>query len=84
MSFPIEAQVQRGLLVHLEMKEVTDRLRAEGFEFLEVLTGIASLANEIISNEHNQATASAWFFGMAKHTAHMAAEQMGLRKPGQG
>jgi hypothetical protein len=29
-------------------------MRAEGFEFVEVLTGIASLANEIISNEHNK------------------------------
>ncbi len=76
-----EEQAQRGLLVKLELKEATDRMRGEGFSFLEVVSGVAALAHEIISTEHNSATASAWFFGMAKNSANVAAHEMGLKKP---
>jgi hypothetical protein len=79
-----EATCQRGLLVHLELKEATDRMRKEGFTFTEISAGIASHANEVIAAEHSQATASAWFFGMAKQAANFAAQQMGLGKPGEG
>jgi hypothetical protein len=79
MTFnPTEEQCQRGLLVHLELKEAVDRMRQEGFTFIEISTGLASLCNEVIATEHNQATASAWFFGMAKQAATFAAQQMGL------
>jgi hypothetical protein len=82
MTFnPTEEQCQRGLLVHLELKEAVDRMRREGFNFDEISAGMASLCNEVIAGEHNQATASAWFFGMAKWSATLAAEQMGLGKP---
>lgn len=73
-----EEQAQRGLLVQLELKEATDRMRSEGFGFHEIMAGIAALAHDIISKEHNSATASAWFFGMAKNAANIAADEMGL------
>jgi len=79
-----EATYERGLLVQLELKEATDRMRREGFTFNEIAAGMAAHANGVIAEEHNQATASAWFFGMAKQAATFAAEQMGLGKPGQG
>lgn len=75
-----DEDIQKGLLVQLELKEATDRMRAEGFGFDAIMAGIAALAHELISAEHNSATASAWFFGMAKNAADMAAQDMGLRK----
>jgi hypothetical protein len=81
MFEPTEEQCQRGLLVQLELKEALDRMRAEGFAFEEITAGLASLCNEVIASEHNQATSSAWFFGMAKWAATMAADQMSLGKP---
>ena len=77
-----EATHQRGLLVRLELNEATDRLRKEGFSFHEISAGMAAHANEFVATEHNQATASAWFFGMAKQAATFAAQEMRLGKPG--
>ena len=74
-----DEDIQRGLLVHLELKEATDRMRAEGFDNQQILAGIASLASEIIATEHNMSTASAWFFGMGKNAANLAAIEMGLK-----
>ncbi len=76
-----DAAYERGLLVHLELKEATDRMRKEGFTFVEIIAGIAAHANEVVATEHNHATASAWFFGMAKQAATFAAEKMRLGKP---
>jgi hypothetical protein len=73
-----DADIQKGLLVQLELKEATDRMRAEGFGFDAIMAGIASLAHDIIAAEHNSATASAWFFGMAKNAANIAARDLGL------
>ena len=74
-------QEERALLVQNELREQTDRMTREGFTYLEITTGIAALANEIVTNSHNQATASAWFLGMAKMAAKLAGDEMGL-KPG--
>lgn len=66
-----DADIQKGLLVHLELKEATDRMRAEGFEYQAIVAGLASLANEIIAAEHGQETAAAWFLGMARNAANL-------------
>ena len=79
-----EATYERGLLVQLELKEASDRMRRKGFTFTEISAAMAAHANNVIAAEHNQATASAWFFGMAKQAATFAAEQMRLGKPGEG
>jgi hypothetical protein len=67
MFEPTEEQCQRGLLVQLELKEALDRMRAEGFAFEEITAGLASLCNEVIASEHNQALhqpgSSAWQSG---------------------
>lgn len=67
---------QRGLLVRLELGEATDRMVREGFQMDEILAGIASLASDIISTTHNSATASYWFFAMAKNAANIAAREI--------
>ena len=73
MSKPTtDADIQKGLLVHLELKEATDRMRAEGFGYQAIAAGLASLANEIIAGEHDQETAAAWFLGMARNAANQA------------
>ncbi|PSJ42153.1 hypothetical protein [Allosphingosinicella deserti] len=71
-----DAELQRGLLVHHELREHIARLATEGFQYREIMAGIASLTNELIATTHNQATASAWFFGMAKQAAHLAAAEL--------
>jgi len=84
MTRPVtDEQAQRGLLVALELKESTDRLAREGFNFYEIAAGIACHANDVIKAKHNQATASAWFLGMAKHAAIIAGAEMGF-KPDSG
>lgn len=73
-----DAECQRGLLVYMELKEATARMRAEGFSYLEIIAGLASLSSDIIATEHNHAAASAWFFGMAKVSAQLAAAELDL------
>lgn len=70
-----DAETQQGLLVKLELKEATDRMRAEGIGFHAIIAGIASLANEVITTEYSQVTASAWFLGLAKNAANLAADE---------
>jgi hypothetical protein len=80
MNQPTELQISRGALVHQEMREHVQRLSTEGFEAIEILSGLAALMNDIVAGASNQATASAYFFGLAKSAAHLAAEEMGLKK----
>ncbi|MEA1015595.1 hypothetical protein [Sphingosinicella sp. LY1275] len=75
MNVTVE-QEQRALLVQLELKEATDRMKREGFTYLEITTGVAALANDIVSTQYNQAMASAWFLGMAKMAATLAAQDL--------
>ncbi len=67
---------QRGLIVSHELKETVGRLRAEGFTIQEISAGIGSMANDVIASGSSQAAASAWFFGMAKLAAQLAADEL--------
>lgn len=71
-----DADFQQGLLVKLELQEAVTRMEAEGIGYNAILSGIASLANDLVTKKHNQATASAWFFGMGKLAAQMAGREM--------
>lgn len=71
-----EEQSQRGLLVQLELQEAVDRMRGEGMDFQSIMAGIGSLAFEVVKAEHSAASASAWFFGMAKTAANFAAADL--------
>jgi hypothetical protein len=76
MTEPLtDEQLQRGLLVHLELKESIDRMKDEGFNFLEIVSGIASLTNDLIAKEHDQVVAASWFLGMARNAAALIKPQ---------
>lgn len=70
MTMPTtDADIQKGLLVQLELKEAVDRMREEGIGFDAIVAGIASLAHELISAEHDETIAAAWFLNMARNAA---------------
>jgi hypothetical protein len=65
MTFnPTEEQCQRGLLVHLEMREAIERMRREGFAFEEIIAGVGPALADYITAEKGMPAAVAWFAGM--------------------
>jgi hypothetical protein len=71
---PITEEVlQHGLLVALELQEVTCRLQSEGMRLDAILAGIAKLANELIRREYGPATAATWFRAMADNALQSGA-----------
>lgn len=59
-----ENDLQHSVLVHHELKEVTDRLLAEGIDYRAIAAGIASLAYELIGGRTGRKTVAAWFHAM--------------------
>jgi hypothetical protein len=56
-----------------DVKEVADRLLAEGMGSPTVLNALSSVALEIIARERGQAAAAAWFRGVANLIGRSAA-----------
>jgi hypothetical protein len=70
------AEHQRALLVRNELAEKLAAIQADGMDPAAILAALASLLNDYITNATNQATASAYFFGLAKHAAYLAAQDL--------
>jgi hypothetical protein len=65
MTFnPTGEQCQRGLLVHLETKEMIERMKREGFAFEEIICGLGPALADFIAGERGTAKAAEWFAAM--------------------
>lgn len=62
---------QQGLLVALEVQEVTTRLSKDGFDDQVILAGLAKLAHDMIQRRWGQAAAVMWFQAMGENAAEM-------------
>jgi urease accessory protein UreF len=69
MTHVPQIEIEQGLLVHHDLRELIARLTEEGIGHGAVIAGLASCANELIAERYGQAIAAAWFLGQAKNAA---------------
>lgn len=73
-----QMKLTRGAMAHAEFTEKAQELSREGFGADEILAGLAALMNDLVAGATNQATASAYFYGLAKQAALIAGAEMGF------
>lgn len=71
-----EAGIARSVVAYGDFREVSDRLLAEGVERGAVAGALSALVIELISEERGTAAASAYLYGMARHAARFAADEI--------
>jgi hypothetical protein len=82
MTEATQQQIDRAVLAQQDISQVCGRLAREGFKSTEILAGLAATINDLVAGAANQATASAYFLGLAKQAALLAGEELGF-KPGE-